>query len=106
MERVRADCPPSHLSLCVAPGLLLDRVLCFWGVSCVRALYIPEHHTSARIAQDNTPKPRSVAAHIPFRQGSSKLDRVLQAMYTERNRQGPGECPVMNQEYVEHPGPA
>eukprot|EP00966_Prymnesium_polylepis_P284449 6571328-Prymnesium_polylepis.1 len=25
---------PSHLSLCVAPGLLLVLVLCFWCVSC------------------------------------------------------------------------
>eukprot|EP00966_Prymnesium_polylepis_P168035 3885000-Prymnesium_polylepis.1 len=28
------DCLLSHLSLCVAPGLPLVRVLCFWCVSC------------------------------------------------------------------------
>eukprot|EP00966_Prymnesium_polylepis_P065944 1529965-Prymnesium_polylepis.1 len=27
-------CPPSHLSLCVAPGLLLIRAFCFWCLVC------------------------------------------------------------------------
>eukprot|EP00966_Prymnesium_polylepis_P011796 270920-Prymnesium_polylepis.1 len=30
-------CPPSYLSLCVEPGLLLVRAFCFWCVSCARA---------------------------------------------------------------------